>query len=949
MKKRFFGILLALVVCLLALCITAGAEAYDEQHDSSIIRIDDQWSDGRPYVKYVDSFDEAIKWMMVDSTFTLLKDVKLDRQLALTAIQLSDRPFYLDLDGHTISGALDDQPLILVAPPTMTEIKFWNGTIRNTGSSAAMRLEDGKVTLQDVNVTGDVVLQGKNFYNSDGNYIPTFIGGGTFSKIYVEDHNANLSIILGRGCYLTDANGQRLDANVNYAVLENVTVHACNHKDEAGHYTFVRKNGNFFCTTCGNECLHEDRTQDDMMCNACGEKLYVVVTYKDKYKQPSYCRSFSEAVGKNRADVIKLLLDQESHVNFFTGSTSLSLDLNGFTLTPSDTVTLTLQSQTVRFINAGDWPARYAGTIIVGEYKSTASLYVLPENNDLTIDELIFCYGRSSLSGGTYGKIKVENDITLQSLLESGYYFSSVDDDLPVDLTGLTELTNVKVRPCDHKTNYKDGHCYCGKVTYTVQHEVAGKPTTYYGSLADAAAAADGNVGVLKPCAAITGDVTLSQDVTIDTELGDHLAGAVLEVSGAVQLTNSSAQARTVGSVQVQSGGKLTVADAALHLDALTVETGGAVELADGSSYGAFTRKGSNVTLADFEALLPDGKTLRKADGSWANDDDLTDAEGGKALADVRVQTAPIRIAAQPEDKTMTAGATSDLPGVAYAAQETYDAAQDAVLTWFYTQNGDTKSVVDGPLTFTDGAAAAAANFLSTLNAGTYECQAELRHHGYVLRSDVFTVTVSAKPTPEKPNTGTVATAPVRDVDVPASGTGFVDVAEDDWYAEAVHWAAENGVADGVGNDLFRPDGACTRAQLITMLWRLAGEPDVDKAANFTDTDSGAYYAAALRWAVREGIIAGHGDGTFGPDDALTREQMALILYRWAQAQGKGFTGAWMFRLPFTDVGEQTYEAVAWCYMNGITKGTSATTFSPNELCTRAQIVTFLYRASQVF
>ncbi len=952
MKKRLFGVLLALVVCLLALCVTAGA-ASDTQQESSIIRIDDQWPDGSPYVKYVDSFDEAITWMMKGSTFTLLKDVKLDKQLTLTAVQLSDKPFYLDLDGHTLSGELDDQPLILISPPTVSEVKFWNGTVRNDGSGAAMRLEDGMVMLQDLNVTGDVVLKG-SFYSSTGNYIPTFRGGGTFSKIYVEDREVNLSIILGRGCYLTDANGQRVDANNNYDVLENVTVHACTHKDETGRYTFERNNqGDYVCTICGNECLHEDRTQDDLQCKACGQQLRVLVTYKNQYKEPRYFRTFDEATGivVQRADMLRLLCDQESH-SFYIQGFEYDIDLNGCTLTAvsgssgGQAPVLTLRSQTIRFINTAEGTAHYAGTIIIGEPGSTATLKVPAENNDLLFDELIFRYGRSQLSGGTYGSIKVENDITLQSLLGDSCYFSSVDNDLPLDLTGLTELANVKVRTCDHKTNYQDGHCYCGKVTYTARHEVAGQPVTYYASLADAAAAADGGVGVLKPCAAITGDVTISQDVTIDTELGDYLAGAALTVSGTVRLTNSSEQQRTVGSVRVSSGGKLTVGDAALRIGTLTVETGGAVELADGSSYGSVVLEGE-AAFADFEALLPEGKTFRKANGAWANDDDLTDAEGGKALADVSVQTTPITITVQPEDKTMTAGETSGLPEIAFASHATYDAAQETTLTWYYTLDGDTTAVSAESPVFTEGAAAAAADFLDTLGAGTYECHAVLRHNGYILRSADFTVTVNAKPAPEKPNTGSVAVAPVRNVDAPASGTRFADVSETDYYYEAVCWADENDIADGVGGERFAPEMSCTRAQLITMLWRLAGEPSVKEDAGFSDTDGGAYYAAALRWAVQEGIIAGYGGGTFGPNDAITRGQMAMILYRWAKAQGKGFTGAWMFLLPFGDVDGDVYEAVAWCYMNGITKGTSAETFSPNETCTRAQIVTFLYRMAQ--
>ena len=173
----------------------------------------------------------------------------------------------------------------------------------------------------------------------------------------------------------------------------------------------------------------------------------------------------------------------------------------------------------------------------------------------------------------------------------------------------------------------------------------------------------------------------------------------------------------------------------------------------------------------------------------------------------------------------------------------------------------------------------------------------------------------------------------------------FYDVPNDAYYYEAVKWAAENGVTGGVGNSLFAPNQPCTRAQIVTFLWRAAGSPVVNYRMPFTDVDEGAYYAEAVRWAASCGIVTGLTETTFGTDSVCTRAQAAAIIYRCAQAQGKGFTGAWMFHLPFTDVPEWAYESVAWCYMNGVTTGVSETSFAPGNDCTRAQIVTFLWRA----
>ena len=178
-----------------------------------------------------------------------------------------------------------------------------------------------------------------------------------------------------------------------------------------------------------------------------------------------------------------------------------------------------------------------------------------------------------------------------------------------------------------------------------------------------------------------------------------------------------------------------------------------------------------------------------------------------------------------------------------------------------------------------------------------------------------------------------------------AEPSPFSDVSTSAYYYEAVKWAQEKGITSGIGNGLFGPNQPCTRGQIVTFLWRAAGSPVVNYLMPFTDVDESAYYAEAVRWAASTGIVTGLTETTFGTNDVCTRAQAATMIYRYAQAQGKGFTGAWMFLLPFTDVSEWAYESVAWCYMNGVTTGVSETSFAPGNDCTRAQIVTFLWRA----
>ena len=171
----------------------------------------------------------------------------------------------------------------------------------------------------------------------------------------------------------------------------------------------------------------------------------------------------------------------------------------------------------------------------------------------------------------------------------------------------------------------------------------------------------------------------------------------------------------------------------------------------------------------------------------------------------------------------------------------------------------------------------------------------------------------------------------------------FYDVPNGAYFYEAVKWAVENGITTGVGNDLFAPEQPCTRAQIVTFLWRAAGSPEPKGAASgMTDVVSGSYYEKAVAWAIENGITTGTAEGTFSPDATCTRAQAVTFLARAQNAKATGKTA-------FSDVPADSYfaDAVAWAQANGVTTGTSETTFSPDSDCTRAQIVTFLYRANQ--
>ena len=174
--------------------------------------------------------------------------------------------------------------------------------------------------------------------------------------------------------------------------------------------------------------------------------------------------------------------------------------------------------------------------------------------------------------------------------------------------------------------------------------------------------------------------------------------------------------------------------------------------------------------------------------------------------------------------------------------------------------------------------------------------------------------------------------------------SSFVDVPSGSYYEDAVDWAVANGITTGTDAAHFSPDGICTRAQAVTFLWRAAGRPAPEsRTMPFTDVPADSYYYDAVLWAVENGITKGTSSTTFSPDNTCTRAQIVTFLWRSEQSPAAGSSN------PFTDVSADAYyaDAVLWAVKEAITTGTTRTTFSPDAECTRAQIVTFLWRCKK--
>ena len=169
----------------------------------------------------------------------------------------------------------------------------------------------------------------------------------------------------------------------------------------------------------------------------------------------------------------------------------------------------------------------------------------------------------------------------------------------------------------------------------------------------------------------------------------------------------------------------------------------------------------------------------------------------------------------------------------------------------------------------------------------------------------------------------------------------FTDVPAGCYYEDAVIWAVDKGITAGTDATTFNPDGICTRAQIVTFLWRAAGSPESKSMSSFSDVSADSYYAKAVAWAVEKGITSGTGDRKFNPKDPCTRAQSVTFLYRAAGSP------AVIGSAEFSDVASDTYyaAAVAWAAKNGITSGTGGGQFGSDNKCTRGHIVTFLFSA----
>ncbi len=365
-----------------------------------------------------------------------------------------------------------------------------------------------------------------------------------------------------------------------------------------------------------------------------------------------------------------------------------------------------------------------------------------------------------------------------------------------------------------------------------------------------------------------------------------------------------------------------------------------------------------NALREQFNAIfqqLP-GKTYVRITGAW----DVTYQPGengtGNTLTDIKFYNDILTLRGKLFTRTgytQTGWATVDGGEKVYAFGGGYDENQALTLYPVWTRNSSGGSSSSYPITV-PGKAENGSVTVSPKNAsaGSTVTITVKPDSGYVLE----TITAADKngndlKLTDKGNGKYTFTMPASKVEVKATFLEdnsvlnfFYDVPNDAYYYEAVKWAVENGITRGTDDTHFSPDGICTRAQAVTFLWRAAGSPEPEtRTMPFTDVPAGSYYYDAVLWAVENGITKGTSDTMFSPDATCSRAQIVTFLWRSEKSPAAGS------RNPFADVKSSAYyaDAVLWAVKEDITKGTTNTTFSPDADCTRAQIVTFLWRCKK--
>ena len=464
--------------------------------------------------------------------------------------------------------------------------------------------------------------------------------------------------------------------------------------------------------------------------------------------------------------------------------------------------------------------------------------------------------------------------------------------------------------------------------------------TAYYGgnnNLEQSAVAGTITVTLNKATLTITG--LTATDRPYDSTTNVTLTGGILSgVLGSDAVTATMPTSGTLTDANVGTGKPVSVPTITLTGDhavyyTLTQPTGLTVNIAKGTQAAPASaptlkdRTYTSITLNTVEPNANGTVAQYSKDGgkTWQNLPEFIDLTSGTTY------TFAVRYAETDTYKASPASATAEFSTLYRSSGGSSSSGRSYAVTVPSAKNGD---VTVSPKNASKG------------DRVTVTVKPDA---GYVLGSlEVKDANGNTLSLTDKGNGKYTFTMPASKVEIKATfvkeveTSPFSDVSTNAYYYEAVKWAQEKGITGGIGNGLFGPNQPCTRAQIVTFLWRAAGSPEPKSMSSFSDVSTDSYYAKAAAWAVENGITTGTGDGKFSPDATCTRAQSVTFLFR---AIGKLVDS----KAEFSDVLTDSYyaNAVAWAVENGVTNGIGDGLFGPDNSCTRAQIVTFLFRAYQ--
>ena len=955
-------------------------------------------------VKY-DTLAEAVRAAKDGETVTLLKDAKLTETLNI------NKAITLDGANHKITGKPSAGKTSFITVGTDGDFTMKNATILPTSkveANAAIDLQaKGKVVI-DSCVFGAPDDTNRYMYNglefsqtvptSDGTTVSncTFYGASfshNFINFFQFPENGNVTV----------SNNQFLNANWAYTnairVSNYSSVHATlnltnNTYSDLGSESSKTYAGLFFFQVTNHNDDLSNLTLNIRNLNtssATGDQLYYVYSdltngiisdnqpvikgdssiekFFDAKVGDTYYKTLAEAVAAANNATVTLLKDVTANVTIPADKT-ITLDLNGMTLTNVDDHTI---------LNNGNLTITGTGRV----------------DNISHAKGALYNKGTVVINGGTFDRSQ-ENGMNKGESGQNSWYTiknvgtMTINDGATVQTAGNNAalgkfsslVSNGYFNTNDYNTNKGleqpiltiAGGTFRGGLN-TIKNDDRARLTINGGTFSNYYQAVVQNHNI----AEITGGTfTAASDANTETYgiyncgCGADIDLGTLTVSGGTftGATYAVAEVSSQNAIVNISGGQFAGTKAAI----IKRSTSNATIAISGGSFSQPVKKDYLDSSLNAELKRASGETPYSYYTSM--NDALAAAKPGDTVTDLKATTeSKVTLTLKYNDGAtaditynVASGTTITLPTPAhrsgytfngwydgskfYAAGASYKVSATATLnaSWSYISSGSssydpTYSVTvdkteNGSVTVSPKSASKGSTVTITVKPDS----------GYVLETLTVTDKNGNELTLKDKGDGKYTfTMPAGKVEVKATFMEdnsvlnfFYDVPNDAYFYEAVKWAVKSGVTNGLSDTMFGPYESCTRAQIVTFLWRAAGSPEPKTASSFADVPASAYYAKAVAWAVENGITNGMTETTFAPDATCTRGQSVTFLYRALKGTASGSTN-------FTDVASDAFyaDAINWAVANNVTNGTSATTFSPNADCTRAEIVTFLYRAYQ--